>query len=44
LVYFENTSCLNCGAALAYLPDVALVRALSPAEEQKMAQLGRSKQ
>ena len=35
LVYFENTSCLNCGAALAYLPDVAQVRALSPAEEQK---------
>jgi hypothetical protein len=35
LVYFENTSCLNCGAALAYLPDVAEVKALSPAEEQK---------
>jgi hypothetical protein len=30
LVYFENTSCLNCGAALAYLPDVAEVRALNP--------------
>jgi hypothetical protein len=26
---------LNCGVALAYLPDVARVRALSPAEEQK---------
>ena len=35
LVHFENTSSLNCGAALAYLPDVAQVRALSPAEEQK---------
>ena len=34
LVYFENTSCLNCGAALAYLPDAAEVQALNPTEEQ----------
>jgi hypothetical protein len=35
LVYFENTSCLNCGTALAYLPDVSEVRGLNLAEEQK---------
>jgi hypothetical protein len=35
LVYFENTSCLNCGTALAYLPDVAEVRALNPTNEER---------
>ena len=29
LVYFENTSCLNCGTALAYLPAGADVNALT---------------
>jgi hypothetical protein len=35
LVYFENTSCLTCGTALAYLPDVAEVRALNPTNEER---------
>ncbi len=29
LVYFENTTCLTCGAALAFLPDDAEIRSLS---------------
>ncbi len=33
LVYFENTTCLNCGTALAYLPEVGEVKALNPANE-----------
>ena len=40
LVYFENTSCPNCGTALAYLPDVAEVRALNPAIEDKWQSTG----
>jgi hypothetical protein len=40
LVYFENTSCLNCGAALAYLPDVAEVRALNRANEESWQSTG----
>ena len=39
-MYFENTSCLNCGTALAYLPDVAEVRALNPAAEEKWQSTG----
>ena len=35
LVYFENTSCLHCGTALAYLPDVAEVRALNPTNDER---------
>jgi hypothetical protein len=35
LVYFENTSCLSCGTALAYLPDVAEVRTLNPTNEER---------
>lgn len=40
LVYFENTRCLNCGTALAYLPDVAEVRALNPANEENWQSTG----
>jgi len=35
LVYFENTTCLSCGTALAFLPDVAEIRGLDPADEFK---------
>ena len=31
LVYFENTQCVNCGSALAYLPEQGEVRALQAA-------------
>ncbi|MDX2079731.1 MAG: putative zinc-binding peptidase [Terrimicrobiaceae bacterium] len=31
LVYFENTRCVACGTALAYLPDVADMGSLEPA-------------
>lgn len=34
VAYFESTSCLNCGTALAYLPDIAEVWALNPAAEE----------
>jgi hypothetical protein len=30
LLYFENTSCVNCGTMLAYLPDVQKVNSLEP--------------
>lgn len=33
LVFFENIRCLNCGHALAYLPDRNLMAALEQAEE-----------
>lgn len=35
LVYFENTTCLTCGAALAFLPDDAEIRSLNKADELK---------
>jgi hypothetical protein len=40
LVYFENTTCLNCGTALAYLPEVGEVKALNPANELKWQSTG----
>ena len=30
LVFFENTTCVNCGHALAYLPDLTNMDALEP--------------
>jgi hypothetical protein len=33
LVFYENVRCLNCGHALAYLPDLAEIAALEPAGE-----------
>jgi len=33
LVYFENTSCLNCGAVLAFLPDQFEIKSLVKADE-----------
>jgi len=33
LVYFENTSCLNCGAALAFLPDAIEVKSLDKVDD-----------
>lgn len=32
LVFFENTTCLNCGHLLAYLPDLADVSAMEPVD------------
>lgn len=31
LIFFENTRCVKCGRALAYLPDLRLMGALDPA-------------
>src|SRR5262249_44867383 len=33
LVYFENVRCEQCGRALGYLPDIAVVSALEPCPE-----------
>jgi hypothetical protein len=33
LVFFENSLCLNCEHELAYLPDLAVLGSLEPAEE-----------
>lgn len=33
LVFFENVSCLNCGHALAYLPDRAVMAALKESQD-----------
>ena len=30
LLYFENVSCVHCGRALGYLPDIASISALEP--------------
>jgi hypothetical protein len=32
IVYFENTQCMNCGAALGFLPDKFLLSGLAPAD------------
>src|SRR5262249_30617833 len=32
VVYFENTKCLNCGAALAYLPDARMIASVRSSE------------
>jgi hypothetical protein len=31
LLFFENTTCVQCGRQVAYLPDTALVKSLDPA-------------
>jgi hypothetical protein len=33
-VFFENVRCINCGEALAYLPDVHEMSTITPVEEQ----------
>jgi hypothetical protein len=33
LLFFENVSCVKCGHALAYLPDLGVVGSLEPASE-----------
>src|SRR5262249_5174679 len=33
LIFFENTTCVNCGHTLAYLPDVADMSSLEPEGE-----------
>jgi hypothetical protein len=30
LLYFENTRCVHCGNVLGYLPDVAMLSAMTP--------------
>jgi hypothetical protein len=30
LLFFENTTCVQCGRQVAYLPDIALVKSLEP--------------
>jgi len=40
LLFFENTSCINCRHRLAYLPELTVVGSLEPARED--AQLWRS--
>ncbi len=32
LLYFENVSCVHCGRALGYLPDLGRISALEPLE------------
>ena len=34
LVFFENVACVNCGHALAYLPDRAEIGSLEPEEDE----------
>lgn len=34
LVFFENTTCLNCGHLLAFLPEAVDMAAMEPAEDQ----------
>jgi hypothetical protein len=35
LLFFENTSCVNCAHSLAFLPDLMLVGSLDPGEEDR---------
>ena len=37
-LFFENVQCLQCGSALAFLPDRLALCAIEPASEQGLRQ------
>lgn len=39
LVFFENVSCLQCGHALGFLPDIMDLAALEPEKDQQWRSL-----